>query len=102
MRPSPERRLVILAEGNFGPHAGKTARGVIRYGRDTVVAVIDSTKAGGNVREHFGDEPRYDIPIVAGLDEAGGDIVAAGVDRANAESKHHAGIKMLTDEYHSR
>lgn len=69
MRPSPERRLVILAEGNFGPHAGKTAMGVIRYGRDTVVAVIDSTKAGENVRSWLRDEPRFDIPIVASLEE---------------------------------
>jgi uncharacterized NAD-dependent epimerase/dehydratase family protein len=73
MRPSPERRLVILAEGNFGPHAGKTAMGVIRYGRDTTIAVIDSTKAGGNVRDHFGGAAapaRYDIPIVASLADA--------------------------------
>jgi len=46
MRPTDHRRLVILAEGEFAPHSGKTAFGVIRYGRDDVVAVIDSTKAG--------------------------------------------------------
>jgi uncharacterized NAD-dependent epimerase/dehydratase family protein len=70
MRPSPERRLVILAEGNFGFHHGKTAMGVLRYGRDSVVAVIDSTKAGENVREYLGDGPRFDVPIVGTLDEA--------------------------------
>ena len=70
MGPSPERRLVILAEGDFGFHHGKTAIGVIRYGQDTVVAVIDSTKAGRNVREWLGDAPRFDIPIVASLDAA--------------------------------
>ena len=37
------RRLVILAEGNIGFHHGKTAVGVIRYGPDDVVAVIDSS-----------------------------------------------------------
>ena len=42
-------RLVILAEGSFEWHYGKTATGVIRYGRDKVVAVIDSTKAGMDV-----------------------------------------------------
>ncbi|MFI5262801.1 MAG: DUF1611 domain-containing protein, partial [Candidatus Limnocylindrales bacterium] len=49
-------------------HDGKTARGVIRYGRDVIVALIDSTRAGGNVRDVMG--PGYDIPIVASLDEA--------------------------------
>jgi uncharacterized NAD-dependent epimerase/dehydratase family protein len=57
---------VILAEGAFGPHDGKTAYGVIRYGQDTVVAVIDSTKAGQNVTDYL---PGHDIPIVATLAE---------------------------------
>jgi uncharacterized NAD-dependent epimerase/dehydratase family protein len=58
---------VILAEGNFGFHHGKTAVGVIRYGPDEVVAVVDSTQAGGNVSSIL---PDRDIPIVASLDEA--------------------------------
>jgi uncharacterized NAD-dependent epimerase/dehydratase family protein len=64
------RRLIILAEGHFGPHDGKTAMGVIRYGHDPVIAVIDSTNAGRNVREWLGDRPRFDIPIVASLADA--------------------------------
>ena len=40
------RRLLILAEGRSGdPHYGKTARGVIRYAPDDVVAILDSTRA---------------------------------------------------------
>lgn len=70
MSPTPARRLVILAEGNFGFHHGKTAVGVIRYGPDPVSAVIDSTQAGRNVREWLGDDPRFDIPIVSTLGEA--------------------------------
>lgn len=77
MRPTPERRLVILAEGNFGFHHGKTAMGVIRYGHDRVVAVIDSTQAGRNVREWLGDGGRYDIPVVASIDDALGFIPRA-------------------------
>jgi D-glutamate N-acetyltransferase len=68
--PTPStkaRRLVILAEGNFGFHHGKTAVGVIRYGPDETVAVIDSTQAGGNVSSIL---PGRDIPIVATLGEA--------------------------------
>jgi uncharacterized NAD-dependent epimerase/dehydratase family protein len=67
VRPSDLRRLVILAEGEFGPHSAKTAYGVIRYGRDDVVAILDSTKAGQNVEAFL---PGHDIPIVATLDEA--------------------------------
>src|SRR6478736_6678644 len=63
----PQRRLVILAEGHFGFHHGKTAVGVIRYGPDQVVAVIDSTQAGGNVSSIL---PDHDIPIVASLEDA--------------------------------
>src|SRR4051794_13954906 len=66
MRPTDRRRLVILAEGEFAPHSGKTAFGVIRYGRDHVMAVIDSTKAGQSVDAYL---PGNDIPIVASLDE---------------------------------
>jgi len=79
MPPTPDRRLVILAEGNFGFHHGKTAMGVIRFGSDRVVAVIDSTQAGRNVREWLGDSGRFDIPIVASLNDALGFL-----PRANA------------------
>src|SRR5512141_1108588 len=67
MRPSGLRRLVILAEGQFAPHSAKTAYGVIRYGRDDVVAVLDSSRAGQNVAAYL---PGRDIPIVATLEEA--------------------------------
>jgi len=62
------RRIVILAEGQFGEPASKTAIGVIRYGRDRVVAVLDSTRSGRNVSEWLG--PGHDIPVVATLAEA--------------------------------
>ena len=45
------RRYLILAEGQFGEPGSKTAMGVIRYGPDDVVAVLDSTRAGRNVAE---------------------------------------------------
>jgi D-glutamate N-acetyltransferase len=61
------RHLVILAEGHFGFHHGKTAVGVIRYGPDDVVAVIDSSQAGGNVSSIL---PAHDIPIVGSLEDA--------------------------------
>jgi len=61
------RRLVILTEGQFKVHNAKTAMGVIRYGTDAVVALLDSSIAGRNVAEWL---PGYDIPAVATLTEA--------------------------------
>jgi uncharacterized NAD-dependent epimerase/dehydratase family protein len=44
------KRYLILAEGRaLDPHYGKTARGVIRYGPDPVVALVDSRAAGAEV-----------------------------------------------------
>ncbi|MEO6577556.1 MAG: DUF1611 domain-containing protein, partial [Candidatus Limnocylindria bacterium] len=62
------RRYVILAEGEFGEVSSKTGIGVIRYGLDPVVAVLDSTRAGRNVSEWLG--AAHSIPIVATLGEA--------------------------------
>jgi uncharacterized NAD-dependent epimerase/dehydratase family protein len=64
--PTEPRRLVILTEGQFGIHDAKTAVGVIRYGRDEVIAILDSTMAGRNLREFL---PGHDVPFVATLDE---------------------------------
>ena len=61
------RRLVILTEGEFGPHHAKTAMGVIRYATDRTVAILDSSIAGRNVSEWL---PGHDIPAVATLAEA--------------------------------
>ena len=59
---SGERRLLILAEGySADPHYGKTARGVIRYQRHQVVAILDSQRAG---------ETYEGIPILGSVEEA--------------------------------
>ena len=64
------RRIAILAEGLFEWHYGKTATGVIRYGQDPVVAVIDSTKAGQDVSHALGAEIGVGIPVVHDIHEA--------------------------------
>lgn len=64
------RRIAILAEGAFEWHYGKTATGVIRYGKDTIVAVIDSTKAGKSVAQALGASFGQDIPIVRDIHKA--------------------------------
>ena len=66
MLPTEPRRLVILTEG-YGIDDAKTATGVIRYGSDDIVAVLDSTMVGRNVSESL---PGHDIPFVGRLSEA--------------------------------
>jgi uncharacterized NAD-dependent epimerase/dehydratase family protein len=54
--------MLLLAEGHSDdPHHGKTALGVLRYARDTVVAVLDSEREGSSLEG---------IPVVATVGEA--------------------------------
>ena len=66
---APERRYAILAEGYFARQSAKTAHGLIRYGKDGVACVMDSTLAGKRVSDVLPDLGR-DAPIVGTLDEA--------------------------------
>jgi uncharacterized NAD-dependent epimerase/dehydratase family protein len=55
-------RYLLLAEGFSGdPHYGKTMRGVLRYRRADVVAILDSTRAG---------ETEEGVPVVGTVEEA--------------------------------
>ena len=63
------RRYAILTEGYLTDRHAKTAHGVMQYGRDDVVAVVDSTHAGKNaidVVPHLGRS----APVVATMREA--------------------------------
>jgi len=55
-------KYLLLAEGfSADPHYGKTMRGVLRYRREDVVAVLDSTRGG---------EAEEGVPVVATVEEA--------------------------------
>ncbi|HEY5694854.1 MAG TPA: DUF1611 domain-containing protein [Gaiellaceae bacterium] len=55
-------RYLLLAEGFSGdPHYGKTMRGVLRYRRDDVVAILDSAR-GGDTEEG--------VPVVGSVEDA--------------------------------
>ncbi len=64
-----ERRYVVLAEGRLRDPNAKTGHGLIRYGKDPTLAVLDSTLAGGTVLDAMPDL-RHDAPIVATIEEA--------------------------------
>lgn len=72
MSPSSNpRRLLILAEGASGdPRDAKTMHGVLRYRREDVVAILDSTRAG---------EIEQELPIVADVAAAAAYAPAAAL-----------------------
>jgi uncharacterized NAD-dependent epimerase/dehydratase family protein len=56
------KRYLVLAEGRSGdPHYGKTMRGVVHYGSDPTVAILDS---------EWGGETYEGIPIVGAVNDA--------------------------------
>jgi len=57
---SDKRYLILAEEFSHDPHYGKTLRGVMRYRRDSVVAILDTKRAG---------ESDDGVPIVATVDE---------------------------------
>ena len=85
MRYSPDKRLLVYAEGEFGYGKSKTAEGVIRFGPYPITAIIDSTGAGKTADQLLGDLPP--IPIVADL--AQGLEVLCGLGVADAHAHDH-------------
>jgi uncharacterized NAD-dependent epimerase/dehydratase family protein len=69
-----DKKYLVLAEGfSRDPHYGKTLRGVMRYRRESVVAILDTKRAG---------EADDGVPIVASVDEGlklGPDTALVGV-----------------------
>jgi uncharacterized NAD-dependent epimerase/dehydratase family protein len=57
---SDKRYLILAEEFSHDPHYGKTLRGVMRYRRESVVAILDTKRAG---------ESDDGVPIVATVDE---------------------------------
>jgi uncharacterized NAD-dependent epimerase/dehydratase family protein len=57
-----DKKYLILAEGFSGdPHYGKTLRGVMRYRRESVVAILDTERVG---------ESDDGVPVVGSVDDA--------------------------------
>lgn len=64
----PTQPIAIFAEATMGLLNAKMAEGILRYGRNPTMAVIDSTKAGKTVREVCALDS--DVPIVATLEKS--------------------------------
>jgi uncharacterized NAD-dependent epimerase/dehydratase family protein len=75
----PTQRIALFAEATMGLLNAKMAEGILRYGQNPAVAVIDSTKAGKQVRDVSSVDS--DVPIVATLSEAiamGAEVLVLG------------------------
>jgi uncharacterized NAD-dependent epimerase/dehydratase family protein len=57
---SEKKYLVLAEEFSHDPHYGKTLRGVLRYRRESVVAIVDTKHVG---------EAMVGVPIVATVDD---------------------------------
>jgi uncharacterized NAD-dependent epimerase/dehydratase family protein len=57
---SEKKYLILAEEFSHDPHYGKTLRGVLRYRRDSVVAILDTKRAG---------ETDDGVPIVGSVEE---------------------------------
>jgi uncharacterized NAD-dependent epimerase/dehydratase family protein len=57
---SPKKYLILAEAFSHDPHYGKTLRGVMRYRRESVVAILDTQRAG---------ESKDGVPIVADVEE---------------------------------
>ncbi|MBR3369670.1 MAG: DUF1611 domain-containing protein [Rhodobacteraceae bacterium] len=64
----PTHPIALFAEATMGSLNAKMAEGILRYGRNPVVAVIDSTQAGKRVRDLCALDS--DVPVVATLAHA--------------------------------
>jgi uncharacterized NAD-dependent epimerase/dehydratase family protein len=70
---SEKKYLILAEEFSHDPHYGKTLRGVMRYRRESVVAILDTKRAG---------DADDGVPIVATVDEGmqhGPDTALVGV-----------------------
>ena len=102
-------RIAVLAHEKF-PDRAKTALGVLRYGDQDALAVLDRDRAGDRVADHVPDVP--DAPIVESFADAhaaaGGDLdalyigiapIGGGFDvswRADVEAAIEAGCDVVS------
>jgi uncharacterized NAD-dependent epimerase/dehydratase family protein len=96
-----ETRYLILAEGfSADAHYGKTMRGVLRYRRDDVVAILDATRAPGDteggvpVVQTVEESLRYDpTTALVGVATQGGRFPPAWVELLEECIRHRLDIE---------
>ncbi len=61
-------KLAIYVPNALGTNKAKTAEGVLRYGSNPILAIVDASKVGLNVKDVTGIAS--DAPVVASIDDA--------------------------------
>lgn len=85
----PTQPIALFAEATMGSLNAKMAEGILRYGQNPVVAVIDSTQAGKCVRDLCTIDS--DVPVVATLTEAqalGAQVLVLGTAPSGGRLPH--------------
>ncbi|MEM7692992.1 MAG: DUF1611 domain-containing protein [Pseudomonadota bacterium] len=75
----PTKKIALYAEATMGLLNAKMTEGIVRYGQNPVVAIIDSHAAGKTAADFFGIGAK--IPIVAALEDAiarGAEVLVLG------------------------
>jgi uncharacterized NAD-dependent epimerase/dehydratase family protein len=93
----PSRKIALYAEATMGLLNAKMTEGIVRYGRNPVVAVIDSRAAGRSAGDFFG--VGHDIPVVATLEDAvarGAEVLVLGTAPSGGRLPA-AWVEMLRD-----
>lgn len=71
------RRIVLLTDSFSTPFLAKTAISLLRYRREDVVAVLDSTEAGKTAESLF--EVGDTVPVIDSIDEVNADALFIGI-----------------------
>jgi len=104
----PQRRYAVLTAGFLTDNHAKTAHGVIRYGRDDVVAIVDPVFAGQDLRDvlpHLGRSAPivgdvagalafHPTSLLVGVAPQGGKMPAAF--RAHIRAAIDAGLEIVS------
>ena len=74
-----DHNIALFMQDSLGSENGKMGYGIMRYGTNPIICVIDSKQAGQSVRQACGLP--FDVPVVASIAEAqalGANIIITG------------------------
>lgn len=81
------RRIVLLTDSYSTPFLAKTAISLLRYRREDIVAILDSTEAGKTAESLFGVGDH--VPVVSRLDELDADALFIGIAPPGGQLPEH-------------
>ena len=86
MNRGPWKRMLIMTEGHMGRYDSKAAAGIIRYCPGDVVGILDSHRAGQDIRPVLG--VGAGLPVVPDVASA----LRSGQGHLSSASRPQAGL----------